>query len=187
MTHIVIWRRGRTHGTEAALGQWMGNDASEVMLETIADAWIKDGKYWLELQRLQHSIQQTLEQTRDPSRKFRSPTVVLEQLRDRIRSVSLDMHAFNRSCCVETATSSAQLAPRRPAVRLHAPEQRHRHGGRASAKRRNSRTTTNKTRRTQRRRKRSDKQACCDTIEESSLVVEVDARRKRPRYYKESP
>ena len=45
------------------------------------------------------------EQTCDPSRKLpsRSPTVVLEQLRDRIRSISADMHALNKSCSVELA------------------------------------------------------------------------------------
>ena len=85
------------------------------------------GKYWLELQRLQHSIQRTLEQTRDPSRKLPalSPTVVLEQQRDRIRFICLDMHSLNKSCCVEKATSSAELAPRRPAVRLRALVQHH--------------------------------------------------------------
>ena len=47
--------------------------------------------------KVQHSIQQTLEPSRDPSRRStaRSPTAVLEQLRDRIRSISQDMHALN--------------------------------------------------------------------------------------------
>ena len=73
-------------------------------------------KYWLELQRLQHSIQQTLEQSRDPGWKAgaRSPTAVLERLLDLIRSsISQDMHALNRSCCVEMASSSALSAARR--------------------------------------------------------------------------
>ena len=80
------------------------------------------GKYWLELQRVQHSIQQTLEHSRDPSRRPTacSPIAVLEQLRDRIRSVSQDMHALNRSVCVEMATSSAPQASGRAAVRLRA-------------------------------------------------------------------
>ena len=43
----------------------------------------------------------------------RSPAAVLEQLRDRVRSISQDMHALSRSCCVEMATSSAPQAPRR--------------------------------------------------------------------------
>ena len=49
---------------------------------------------------MQHSNQQTLEQCRDRGRRARarSPTAVLEQLRDRIRSISQDMHALNRSC-----------------------------------------------------------------------------------------
>ena len=42
-------------------------------------------------------------------------------------------------------------------------------------------------RRTQQRRRRSEKRACSDTIEESFSADEVDARRKRARYYKETP
>ena len=56
--------------------------------------------------------QQTLEQSRDPGRRVRarSPIAVLEQLRDRIHGFSQDMHALNKSCCVEMATSSAPSA-----------------------------------------------------------------------------
>ena len=84
------------------------------------------GKYWLELKRVQHCIQQTLGQSRDPSRRLtaRSPTAVLEQLRNHILHISHDMHAFNRSCCVEMATSSAPSASRRAAVRLRASQTR---------------------------------------------------------------
>ena len=48
------------------------------------------GKYWLELHRLQHRIQQIITQTRDPNRKLPDRTLiaVLEQLRDRINSIS---------------------------------------------------------------------------------------------------
>ena len=58
---------------------------------------------------------------------------------------------------------------------------------RLPAERRKSRTAKKRTRRTRRRSRRSEKRACGDTIEESSSVDEVDARRKRPWYYKESP
>ena len=97
------------------------------------------GKYWLELQRLQHSIQQILEQTRDTSRKLpaRTPTAALEQLRDRIRSIFLDMNAFNKSCSVEMATGSRQTS-----CSCAAPSW---------------------SRRNQRRRTRSEKRACSDT------------------------
>ena len=110
------------------------------------------GKYWLELRGLQHSIQQILTQTRNPSRKLpaRTPTAVLEQRRDRIRSISLDMNAFSKSCSVEMATSSA------PQSRLRAPVQRHHHGGPASAERRKQRTIKKRTRRNQRRRRRCE-------------------------------
>ena len=47
-------------------------------------------KYWLEPQKVQHSIQGTLEQSRDPGRRprARSPTAMLEQL-ERISAASL--------------------------------------------------------------------------------------------------
>ena len=50
-----------------------------------------------------------------------------------------------------------------------------------------TRTTQKRRRRTQRRKRRSEKRDCSDTLEESSSADEVDARRKRARYYKESP
>ena len=102
-------------------------------------------KYWVELQRLQHSIQHTLEQTPDPCRKCtaRSATAVLEQQRERIGSISQDMLALQRSCCVEMATSGAPLAPRRSAVRLRAAERR--------------KTRPQKRRRRNQRRRRSEK------------------------------
>ena len=57
-------------------------------------------KYWMELQRLQRRIQRTLDQIHDPSRQLpaRTPTAILEQLRDRIQAVALDMSALNQSC-----------------------------------------------------------------------------------------
>ena len=99
----------------------------------------------------------------------------MEQLRDRIRHISQDMHVINRSCCVEMATSSVPQASRRAAVRLRASQTRL------------PRSTQKRRRRTQRRRRRSEKRACSDTIEESSSADEVDARRKRARDCKESP
>ena len=49
---------------------------------------------------------------------------VLEQLRDRSRSISQDMRALNRICCVEMATSTAPKASRRVAVRPRASQTR---------------------------------------------------------------
>ena len=124
---------------------------------------------------MQHSIQQTREQSGDPSLRLTAPTAVMEQLRDRIRHISQGMHVSNRSCCVEMATSSVPQASRREAVRLRASQTRL------------PRSTQKRRRRTQRRRRRSEKRACSDTIEESSSADEVDARRKRARDCKESP
>ena len=140
------------------------------------------GDYWLELQRPQHFIQQILEQSRDSSRNLpdRTPTGVLEQQRDRIRRISLDMNALNKSCSVEMATCSAPLSPRRPAFRLRAlcsatimvarPPQK---GG------------SNKLLRKGRAEISEEggglRKEPAVTIEESSSVHEVDARRKRPR------
>ena len=71
------------------------------------------GKYWLELQRLQHRIQQIIVQTRDPRRKLpaRTPIAVLEQLRDRIKCISFNMNALDTSCSVEAATGFALPSP----------------------------------------------------------------------------
>ena len=82
-----------------------------------------EGEYWLELPRLQQRIQRTLDQIRDPSRQLpaRTPTPILEQLRDRIVAIALDMNALNQSCSVESATSRAPQLPPRPAVRRRAP------------------------------------------------------------------
>ena len=70
-----------------------------------------------------------------------------------------------KTCTPSTKVASAQQAPRRSAVRLRAAEKR-------------MTPTTQKTRRRNQPRKRSEKRACSDTIEESSSVDEVDARRK---------
>ena len=49
-------------------------------------------KYWLELQKVQHSIQ-----CRDPGRKPRacSPTAMLKQMKERIRNIFQDMHILS--------------------------------------------------------------------------------------------
>ena len=147
------------------------------------------GTYFLEFRGFSTVSSRSLEQTRDPGRKLlaRSPAAALDQSRDRIRSISLDMNALQKkSCSVEMANSSAPLSPRRPAVRLRALVQRcHHGGGPASEERRKSRTTKKRTRRNQRIR-RSKKRACSDIIEESSSVDKVDARRKRFRSYRKS-
>ena len=62
------------------------------------------GKFLLDLQKVQHCMQQTLEQCRDPGRKPRacSPTAMLEQLKERIRNISQDMHVPHGSCGEES-------------------------------------------------------------------------------------
>ena len=57
-------------------------------------------KYWLELQKVQPSIQHTLVQCRDPGRKPRacSPIAMVEQMKERIRNIFQDMHILSRSC-----------------------------------------------------------------------------------------
>ena len=54
---------------------------------------------WRELQRLQRRIQRTLDQMRDPSRQLpaRTPTAILEQLRDRIKAIALDESNTSRA------------------------------------------------------------------------------------------
>ena len=128
----------------------------------------------------------TLEQTRDPTRKLpaRTPTVVREQQRDRIRSISLDMNALNRSCSVEMATSSARLSLRRPAVRLRAPVQRRRHGGPAPQQGGSNEPQRKGRAETSGEGGGLSKRSCSDTIGESSSVD--DARRKRPRSNRKS-
>ena len=120
------------------------------------------GQYWLELQKVQHDIQHTLEKCRDPGRKPRacSPTAMLEQTKERIRNISQDMHILSKSCGKELVRSSLARA-RRPAPK--------------------------KRRRAQRKRVRPFKQACSDTIEETiSSTDAAVAQRKRPRFDKGS-
>ena len=119
------------------------------------------GKYWLELQKVQHSIQQTLEQYQDPGREPRGPSpTAMEQMKDRIRSNSQDEHILNGSCGEEMVRSSLTRARR---------------------------SARKKRRRAQRKRVRPVKQACSDTNEEtSSSTDEAVSQRKRARFYKES-
>ena len=56
----------------------------------------------------------------DSNRSGSESEAVMGLLRDRIRSISQDMHALNRSCCDEMAASSSPHASRRVAVRLRA-------------------------------------------------------------------
>ena len=83
-------------------------------------------KYWMELQRLQRRIQRTLDQIRGPSRQLPSgtPTGILEELRDRIQAIALDMSALNQSCNVESNT------PRAPKVLSDLPSRKRRHSAR---------------------------------------------------------
>ena len=119
-------------------------------------------KYWLELQKAQHSIQHTVEQCRNPGRKPRacSPTAMLEQMKERFRNISQDVHILNRSFGEELVRSSLTRARR---------------------------SAPNKRRRAQRKRVRPVKQACSDTIEETtSSADEAVAQRKRARFYEGS-
>ena len=63
--------------------------------------------------RLQRRMQRTLDQIRHPSWH---PTAILEQLRDRIKAIALDMTAFNQRCIVESNTPRASQGPPRPAT-----------------------------------------------------------------------
>ena len=107
----------------------------------------------MELQRLQRRIQRAPDQIRDPSRQLpsRDPSGILEQLRDRIQAIALDMSALNQSCNVDA--SQTRRLPTSPNVspanadKAPAPKRR---------------------RRSQRRKRRSDKRPCSSTIEESS-------------------
>ena len=68
------------------------------------------GKHWLELQRLQHSIQQTLEQTGDPTRKLpaRPPTFVWNNYG--VESVYLTRHERPQQK-VQCGNGNQQCAP----------------------------------------------------------------------------
>ena len=119
-------------------------------------------KCWLKLQKVQHSIRQTLEQCRDVGRKPRArpPTAMLEQMKDRVRSISQDTHLLSRSCGEEMVRYSLTRA-RRPAPK--------------------------KSRRAQRKTVRPVNQACSDTTEEtSSSTDEAVVQRKRAQFYKET-
>ena len=78
---------------------------------------LSQGKYWLELQKVQHIIRQTLEHCRDPERKprARSPTAMLEQMKDRTRSISQDMHLLSQSCGEEIPDTSAGASTKKEA------------------------------------------------------------------------
>ena len=97
-------------------------------------------RFWLELQRLQHGTQRTLDQIRDPCPQLpaRTPTAILEQLRDRI---ALDMNALNQSCVESAACRRAPVSVQQTRTKRSAPKRR---------------------RRPQRRKRRSEKRACID-------------------------
>ena len=128
------------------------------------------GKYWLELHRLWRRIQRTLDQIRDP---------ILEQLRDRIQAIALDMSALNQSCNVDSNTPRAPqgLPDQRSAVVLPCRYSKRRH----SARRRSGVAGL--------RDERGDLtngHAASSTIEESSSSADrVNSQRKRARCCKE--
>ena len=65
-------------------------------------------QHWVELHNVQHSIQSTLDKRRDPGRtpSAHSPTVMLEQMKERIHNIAQDMQILNRSCGEELVRSS---------------------------------------------------------------------------------
>ena len=75
------------------------------------------------LHKLQHDIQRTLDQIRDPHQPLpaRTPTSVLEQPRNPIKIITGDMTSIARSCCVEMAAGSVlPSSPERRVVQLYA-------------------------------------------------------------------
>ena len=96
------------------------------------------GKYWLELQRLQHSIQP--HPSAGPSSSGTAP-------------------GLSPLCKVEMATSSTPISPHRHAFRLRAPVQR-----RTSPAKQRQRTTRKRTRRNQ-RRTRNEESSSLDAVD----------------------
>ena len=122
--------------------------------------WSIQHTYCAELQRLQRRMQRTLDQIRDP----RTPTAVLEQLRDRIQAIALDMSSARAATWVRVHPERPRGLPTSPYVSP------------ANARRR----------RPQRRKRRSDKRPCSSTTEESSPSADrVNSQRKRAQCYKE--
>ena len=112
---------------------------------------------WVELQKVPHTIQSTLNKHRDPGRtpSAHSPTAMSEQMKERIHTIAQDMHILNRSCGEELVRSSMTRARR---------------------------SATN-----QRKSFRPVKRACSETIWETiSSIDGAVARRKRARFYKGS-
>ena len=74
------------------------------------------GAVWLELQKVQHSIQSAFNKRRDSGRPSGShthpPTAMLEQLQERLHSIAQDMYILNRSCAEEIVRSSLVRARR---------------------------------------------------------------------------
>ena len=122
------------------------------------------GQYWVELQKVQHNIQHTLNKRRDSGRppSAHSPTVMLEQMKERIHNIAEDMKILRTGA----AGKSQCVPPLRGRGRPRPPK---------------------KKRRAQRKRVRRAQQACSDTIEETiSSTDEAVAQRKRARFYKRS-
>ena len=107
-----------------------------------------EGKYWLELQRCQHRVKQIIVQTRDPNGKLpdRAPIAALEELRDRIKSISLNMNSLKQKLQCGSGSWLRPQSPSRPAGRLRAPTDHHHHCEPASAEKRRHRTAKKKTR-----------------------------------------
>ena len=152
---------------EDSLWDWLTTSTTTTAATRQLEQWCSiQHKSWMELQRLQRRIQRT-HQIRDRSRQLpaRTPTAVLEQLRDRIKATALDMTALNQSCNVERNTPRAHHGPPRPAVCRRAPT--------------SVPQTQPKRRRRPRRKRRSDKRPSRSKVEESSSSADrVNSQKK---------
>ena len=92
-----------------SLWDWLTPTAvTSTATQTTADGrphqWrLIEGQCWVELQKVQHSIQSTLEQCRDRGRipRAQSPPAMLQQMKERIHNIAQDMHMpAGRSWCV---------------------------------------------------------------------------------------
>ena len=73
----------------------------------------------MEVQRLQYCINQIIAQARESYQEApeRFSTTALQGLRDRIRSITSDMDALNRSCSAEAAVCFEPMGSLEPAIK----------------------------------------------------------------------
>ena len=105
------WQRTRS-SRRIPCGNWLTTSTTTAATQTSAPEALQQ---WCSIQHkildgtLETRLQRTLDQIRDPSRQLpsRTPTAVLEQLRDRIQAIALDMSALNQSCNMDSNTPRA--------------------------------------------------------------------------------